>query len=273
MLVTGVSRGIGHAILLRLLEESRIRIVKVIGISRTLLSDSPELQRLVQQFDCFLYVEMDLATEIDFQNIEQRAIQKWPECFACETSTEINQPKRFLFAIDVLIHNAAVAEPMQLIRNTSIEQWNKLFAVNLFSLVALTKWTLSLHKKWKDLSLQNHSNICPSKCRVIAVSSGAAVQSYPTWSAYCCSKSALNMFISTLAIEEAENVISISIRPGINIDLLFDFRKYDNVLIEMNECQMNLGSDLNLSKINLKSIFIISSSIPAIVSFLYFLVE
>ena len=46
------------------------------------------------------------------------------------------------------------------------------------------------------------------------VSSGAAVGSYQGWSAYGCSKAAMNHLALDLSVEEPD-VISIAIRPGI----------------------------------------------------------
>ncbi|KAF8933186.1 hypothetical protein BGZ58_006529 [Dissophora ornata] len=74
------------------------------------------------------------------------------------------------------------------------------FDVNFFSIMTLVQHALPALRE--------------SKGRVIFVSSGAAVNSYHGWGAYCTSKAALKMFGESLAKEEPE-LTSVSIRPGV----------------------------------------------------------
>ncbi len=109
------------------------------------------------------------------------------------------------FVINTIIHNAAVLEPCSLIRNAKAEEWQDLFQVNLFAAVTLAQWMLST---------------CTTSSKFIMVSSGAAINPYDTWGAYCASKAAANMFIQTLALEEKEKIIALAVRPGVvNTDM------------------------------------------------------
>ena len=54
------------------------------------------------------------------------------------------------------------------------------------------------------------------RCRVTTISSGAAVNSLHSWSAYCVSKAGLEMWTRCLAEEgKSDNISAISVAPGI----------------------------------------------------------
>ncbi|KAF9192173.1 hypothetical protein BGZ51_006147 [Haplosporangium sp. Z 767] len=74
------------------------------------------------------------------------------------------------------------------------------FDVNFFSIVTFVQQALPALRQ--------------SKGRVLLVSSGAAVNPYHGWGAYCTSKAALKMFGESLATEEPE-LTTVSIRPGV----------------------------------------------------------
>ncbi|KAG0262056.1 hypothetical protein BG011_000409 [Mortierella polycephala] len=74
------------------------------------------------------------------------------------------------------------------------------FEVNFFSIVTFVQHALPALRQ--------------SKGRVLLVSSGAAINPYHGWGAYCTSKAALKMFGENLATEEPE-LTTISIRPGV----------------------------------------------------------
>ncbi|KAG5459558.1 MAG: hypothetical protein BJ554DRAFT_28, partial [Olpidium bornovanus] len=76
----------------------------------------------------------------------------------------------------------------------------RLFDVNLFAVFLLTQKALPHLRKQRG--------------RVVMVSSGAANKAYVGWSAYCCSKAALNMLTENLAAEEPE-IASVAVRPGV----------------------------------------------------------
>ena len=104
--------------------------------------------------------------------------------------------------IDILVNNAAVVEPIQLCVASSIEHWQRLFAINVFAVQQLTAAMLpAMHEQgWG---------------RIINVSSGAAVMNIRGLAAYNASKAALERMTATLAAEiEGSGVIASLFRPG-----------------------------------------------------------
>lgn len=102
--------------------------------------------------------------------------------------------------IDSIVANAGVLDPVGAINATSIDDWKKLYDVNLFSIVQLIQLSLPELKRTKG--------------NIVAVSSGAANKAYSGWYAYGSSKAALNHLIFSLAQEEPL-IQAISIAPGV----------------------------------------------------------
>lgn len=101
-----------------------------------------------------------------------------------------------------LTYNAGVLGEIKPFGSQSIENASKVFQVNYLSATVLA------HK-----ALQN------SHCeQLIFISSGAANRAIPSWSQYCASKAALNIFAETLQLElEHQNrqCKVMSIAPGV----------------------------------------------------------
>ncbi|RLP61744.1 hypothetical protein L150_00430, partial [Candida albicans Ca529L] len=102
--------------------------------------------------------------------------------------------------LNSIIANAGVLEPVGPIESTSVDDWKRLYDINLFAVVELIKHSLPHLKKTNG--------------KVIAVSSGAATKAYSGWYAYGSSKAALNHLILSLASDE-KDVQAISIAPGV----------------------------------------------------------
>ena len=102
--------------------------------------------------------------------------------------------------LNSIIANAGVLEPVGPIESTSVDDWKRLYDINLFAVVELIKHSLPHLKK--------------ANGKVIAVSSGAATKAYSGWYAYGSSKAALNHLILSLASDE-KDVQAISIAPGV----------------------------------------------------------
>jgi len=178
--VTGASRGIGRAIC-QLLVKNRYL---VIGLAR----DSNELQSL---------------NEI-LKGFDNRC-----EVFACDFSDSDqvkqigNELKNKFPKINGVIHNAGIIDPIASISNCSNDEWSDLIQVNLIAVQQLTRQIYP-------------SMVNSQRCRVTTISSGAAVNSVESWSAYCTSKAGLEMWTKCLALEgEKDNISAISIAPGI----------------------------------------------------------
>jgi len=152
---------------------------KVVAIARS----QDALQSLKDQYgqDSFDFVAGDVTDATTIQKAIDIAV------------TQFGQ-------IDSIIANAGVLDPVGTINTTSIEDWKKLYDVNLFSIVQLIQLSLPELKRTKG--------------NVVAVSSGAATKAYSGWYAYGSSKAALNHLIFSLA-EEEPAIQAISIAPGV----------------------------------------------------------
>ncbi|RCK60449.1 hypothetical protein Cantr_08261 [Candida viswanathii] len=175
-IVTGASRGIGKAIAEILLKTPS---AKVIAVART----QEPLDSLQQQYgpDRVGVVAGDITDPETSRQAVELAISKFGQ-------------------LDSVIANAGVLEPVGKIDGTRIDEWKRLYDINLFSVVELIKQSLAHLKKTKG--------------KVIAVSSGASTKPYSGWYAYGSSKAALNHLIMSLAADEKE-ILAISIAPGV----------------------------------------------------------
>ena len=109
-------------------------------------------------------------------------------------------------APDILINNAGVY-PNSLLLDTPLEEWDRIFDVNLRAPFILSTGFGALMKK--------HG----VKGNIINISSGAARRVRPTTVPYCTSKAALNHFSKGLALEFAPfgvrvNVVEPGFAPG-----------------------------------------------------------
>jgi len=114
--------------------------------------------------------------------------------------------KREWGAPDILINNAGVY-PSSLLLDTPVDEWDRIFDVNLRAPFILSTGFGALMKKQGV------------KGNIINISSGAARRVRPTTVAYCTSKAALNHFSKGLAIEFAPfgvrvNVVEPGFAPG-----------------------------------------------------------
>lgn len=102
----------------------------------------------------------------------------------------------------VIIYNSGIlGEVMPISRQSEMNAKN-VFQINYLAAVALTQKVLKL-----DFLEQ-----------IIYISSGAAKRAIPSWSQYCASKAALDMFAETLQLElsaEARDIVVRSVAPGV----------------------------------------------------------
>ncbi|MGW2743138.1 SDR family oxidoreductase [Streptomyces sp. NPDC001450] len=102
--------------------------------------------------------------------------------------------------LDVLIHNAAVAEPGT-IADTSLDAWQRVFAVNLFSAAELTRLLLPPLRRGRG--------------HVVLINAGSGLRVKSHRGAYAASKYALRAFAEALQAEESPNGVRVtSIHPG-----------------------------------------------------------
>ncbi|MEC7589380.1 MAG: SDR family NAD(P)-dependent oxidoreductase [Candidatus Thermoplasmatota archaeon] len=179
-LVTGASKGLGKSICKTLAQEG----YTVIGLARS----STELTNLGNYLNGLNNGSQTIACDLsDLEQVKLAGadiIQRHPR-------------------IHGVIHNAGIIGPVGRMFSVSDDAWNETMTVNLLSAQLLTR-------------ILYPAMVEASRCRVTTISSGAAVNSLVSWSAYCSSKAALDMWTRCLADEGADDHVSaISIAPGI----------------------------------------------------------
>ena len=106
----------------------------------------------------------------------------------------------------ILINNAGIIGDIKTVENSTMNSISKTIQINLIVPMVMSSCFLSLLKNKIDI---NH--------RIVNISSGASASPYYGWSAYCSSKSGLEMFSKVLAKEEINNkkFKSLCIKPGV----------------------------------------------------------
>lgn len=176
-LVTGASRGIGRAI-------------------------AHELARAGYQLILTSRSREDLkACRLTLPHAERHAIEVADLSRAEEIEALYERVSPVTPAIDLLVLNAgaAIAAPLE---QTSVEEWDNLFAVNVRAPFLLAKYGLPLLRRARA-------------ARIIVIGSVVSIEAYPNQGAYVASKHALRGFTRVLAQEvHDEGIIVQSVLPG-----------------------------------------------------------
>ena len=179
-LVTGASKGLGLAICNLLCEKGYI----VIGVARESIELRELGKNLKKQSPKSAVYACDFASKKQTNDLMSSIIGDYE-------------------VIDGVVHNVGVIEPIKPLSSTEISDWANLLQINLISVQHLTSGIYCLMKN-------------SDRCRVTTISSGAAVNSLHSWSAYCVSKAGLDMWTRCLAEEgKSDNISAISVAPGI----------------------------------------------------------
>ncbi|KAL8993922.1 MAG: hypothetical protein Q9169_005973 [Polycauliona sp. 2 TL-2023] len=162
VIVTGASRGIGHAVAEYLISQSHnvVLLARSAGPLEDLKTKSPA------------QVSVCVGDLADFSLAEK----------------SVAMAKKDFGQLDGLILNHGILAPATKIADSNPDEWRQCFDVNFFSLVALVKAAVP--------------SLRVSNGRVIFTSSGASTKAYSTWGAYGASKAAMNHLNLTLAAEE-----------------------------------------------------------------------
>lgn len=105
-------------------------------------------------------------------------------------------------AVDVLINNAGVIEPISMLRDSDPAAWAKAFDINLKGVYHGMRATVPIMRKQGGGT-------------VITIGSGAAYNALEGWSHYCASKAAALMMTKALHKEEAAaGIRALSLSPG-----------------------------------------------------------
>ncbi len=177
-IITGASSGIGKATALKFAEA---------GCNLVLIARSSEKLALVAEEASAFGVEAK-SYPIDLSQV-------------AEVRTRFEAIAQNVGPIDFLINNAGMGYT-NLLRDTSITDWQRVLDLNLTSIFQATMGVLPAMRDRK-------------KGTIINIASVAANIAFPNWGAYCVSKAALVTFAKVLAIEERENGIRVTtISPG-----------------------------------------------------------
>ncbi|KAG0308799.1 hypothetical protein BGZ99_001058 [Dissophora globulifera] len=182
LIITGASRGIGRSTTIIAIQKLGANVVGVARSKESLEKLSQHIEGELNLKDRFKFVVGDVTAESTSQEAVALALKSWSG------------------KLDGLVLNAGALEPIGKIATVPVEEWKKVFDVNVYaSLITLQHALPALRE---------------SKGRIVILSSGASFIPIHGWSAYCASKAALKMFTDILALEEPE-LTTMSIRPGV----------------------------------------------------------
>lgn len=173
-IVTGGSKGIGKGIAMALAEEGCN--VSICARTKDELNDAAD--ELRETGSEILDIQADLTNEDDIENV----VTKTKETFG---------------SIDILVNNAGTIGTSGTFEETPLDEWRRLFELNLFAVVSITRKVIPFMKKqgWG---------------RIINISSENGTQPYPDMIHYSASKGALDNFSKALSKQYAENNILVN---------------------------------------------------------------
>ncbi|CDO04972.1 3-oxoacyl-[acyl-carrier-protein] reductase FabG [Oceanobacillus picturae] len=177
-IITGASRGIGRAIAVSLSYEEDVTNFILISRTETGLVETALLMNREKNIHCYA---LDLGNYSEVREMISEIGEKYG-------------------AIDMLINVAGYANPQSLLE-TSIEEWEKTYQVNVHSLFNITKEAVKYMKQ--------------SGGKILNVASTAGSSARPGWLAYASSKAALISISQTLSEELAGyGILVYCISPG-----------------------------------------------------------
>lgn len=105
-------------------------------------------------------------------------------------------------AIDILINNAGVIDPVERLSESDIDAWGRLIDINVKGVYYAIRYALPIMKT-------------QGAGTIINIGSGAATYALEGWSHYCTSKAAVHHLNACLHTEESENGIrALVLSPG-----------------------------------------------------------
>ena len=167
VLLTGDSRGVGHCIAKELLSKG----YRVIGLSRAITN---EIETLIEQYskEKYIHINYDLLDVEGIKNLYKKTLRPL---------TKEN-------GIYAFINNAAMAYD-DIITNLNYESLDKMYKVNVFSPMMITKYIL------RDMLLNK------TKGNIIHISSISAHTGYKGLAMYASTKGAIEAFSKNTARE------------------------------------------------------------------------
>jgi benzil reductase ((S)-benzoin forming) len=176
VVITGTSRGLGHALLAGLTADPQTR---ALALSRGFTDEQREHPRIITR-------ACDLAVPDTLPGVDEIAAF-W------DGATEA-----------VLLHNAAVIEPIGTVETLPAAQVARAVAVNLTATMVLTSAALAARPE-------------PLRLRIVFISSGAAHHVISGWSVYSATKRAAEEFFTHVSAEwhDDPRVSAVCVDPGV----------------------------------------------------------
>ncbi|KAG5315715.1 PREDICTED: L-xylulose reductase-like [Acromyrmex echinatior] len=183
VLITGASSGIGAATAIHLAQ-----LGASLSISGRNKDNLEKVAKQCEQSKPFI-VTGELTNENDVKNIIDSTIKHYGK-------------------LDVLINNAGILANGS-IENTSLEQYDKIFNVNVRSVYQLTMLAVP--------------HLIKTKGSIVNISSVNGLRSFPGCLAYCMSKSALDQFTHCVALDLAPKQVRVNaVNPGVIVTNLHE---------------------------------------------------
>lgn len=183
-IVTGSSRGIGKEIAIKLAEQGMK--LTIVGSSSQIVETADELRKM--GYANVLPVQADVSKEEDMVAVVDKTIETYG-------------------SVDLLVNNAGVGF-FKLTEEVSLDEWKKVFEVNVQGVFLATKAVLPHMKSQKSGT-------------IITISSDVARYTIPNGAAYTASKYAVQGFSGSVAQEVREYGIRVgTINPGM-VDTYF----------------------------------------------------
>jgi NADP-dependent 3-hydroxy acid dehydrogenase YdfG len=183
-IVTGASRGIGKEIAVKLAEQGMK--LAILGSSAQISETADELKR--KGFSHVLPIQADVSKEEDLQQVVKKTIEEFGH-------------------VDMLVNNAGIGF-FKLTEEVTLEEWKKVFEVNVQGVFLATKAVLSHMKERRSGT-------------IITISSDVARYTIPNGAAYTATKYAVQGFSGSVAQEVRDYGIRVgTINPGM-VDTYF----------------------------------------------------
>lgn len=177
-IITGASRGIGRAIAIALSEREDISNFILLSRTETGLKETAKQMNMSKQIET---CPIDITKYDEVRHLVETVGHKYG-------------------TIDMLINVAGYADPKSLLE-TSVEDWEKTYRINVHSIFHITKEVVKYMKKTGG--------------KILNVASTAGSTARPGWLAYASSKAAIINMSLTLSEELADyGILVYCISPG-----------------------------------------------------------